>query len=164
MFVSWCSGWCIRKDGGSEFSNVTIRGTVYASSGEFRGTVYANDGDFQGTVYANKIVGNISESKMYPPFEQPTALSHTMNINYAGNPRLPVRLSIFFTINEYTKGTRFWVDGVEFNDRYVGKSYRVTVDLANGRSRTFAIRSSGSGRIVTSPIIAIGTPQGTGLS
>ncbi|QPD96274.1 hypothetical protein [Enterobacter phage N5822] len=72
-------------------------------------------------------------------------------------------MSIFFTINEYTAGTRFWVDGVEQTDRSVGKSYGISVDLAAGQARSIRINASGSGRIATSPIPAIVTPQGTGL-
>lgn len=152
------AGWVINKNGYAEFNNVVVRGTVYASSGVFSGTVYATDGDFQGTVYANKIVGNISESRMYDRFVQTTGSSAATTINYAGNPRLPVRLSIFFTINEYTAGTRFWVDGVEQTDRSVGKSYGISVDLAAGQARSITINASGSGRIATSPILAIATP------
>jgi predicted phage tail protein len=168
-------GWHINKSGYATFNGVTVRGTiyatngefrgtVYATNGEFRGTVYATDGDFQGTVYANKIVGNISESKMYPGFSQARPNSNTMTINYAGNPRLPVRVSIFFTINGYSAGTRFWVNGEEQTDRSPGKSYGFSFDVGTGAGLTITLRASGEGSISTSPIIAIVTPQGTGLS
>jgi len=52
-------GWHINKSGYATFNGVTVRGTIYATNGEFRGTVYATDGDFKGTVYANKIVGDV---------------------------------------------------------------------------------------------------------
>ncbi|MCU6164869.1 TipJ family phage tail tip protein [Enterobacter roggenkampii] len=162
-FVSGMMGWHIGKNGHAEFNNVTVRGTVYASNGQFSGAVYATDGDFQGTVYANRIVGYISESKMYPEFNKPASSSRSMDINYHGNDRLPVRLSIFFTINEYTAGCRFFVDGVEQVDRSTGKSYGYSYDLGVGERKTINISASGSGRIVTSPIIAIVTPQGTAL-
>ncbi|HDR2397884.1 TPA: DUF1983 domain-containing protein [Enterobacter bugandensis] len=157
-------GWHINKSGYAVFNNVTVRGTVYATNGEFRGTVYATDGDFQGTVYANKIVGNISESKMYSAFGKEAGANRSFNINYGGNSRLPVRLSIFFNINEYTAGCRFFVNGEEQADRSTGKSFGYSYDLAAGEAKTITLSASGSGRILTSPIIAIVTPQGTSLS
>lgn len=152
------AGWVINKNGYAEFNNVVVRGTVYASSGVFSGTVYATDGDFQGTVYANKIVGNISESRMYDRLVQSTGVGAERVINFSGNPRLPVRLSIFFTINEFTAGTRLWVDGVEQTDRSVGKSYGFSFDLQPGQARSISIVANGGGRIATSPILAIATP------
>lgn len=157
------AGWVINKNGYAEFNNVVVRGDVYANNGVFRGTVYAVDGDFQGTVYANKIVGNISESRMYAPFNKGAGSTARTYINYSGNPRLPVRLSIFFTINEYGAGARFWVNGAEQVDRSTGKSYGYSYDLAPGQAFSIELSSSGSGRLVTSPIMAIVTPQGTGL-
>ena len=38
-YVAGSSGWRINGDGSAEFSNVTVRGTVYASSGQFSGTL-----------------------------------------------------------------------------------------------------------------------------
>lgn len=157
------AGWVINKNGYAEFNNVVVRGDVYANNGVFRGTVYATDGDFQGTVYANKIVGNISESKMYAPFNKGAGSTASTYVNYSGNPRLPVRLSIFFTVNEYGAGARFWVNGAEQVDRSTGKSYGYSYDLAPGQAFSIELSSSGSGRLVTSPILAIVTPQGTGL-
>ncbi|MDR4672917.1 TipJ family phage tail tip protein [Klebsiella pneumoniae] len=41
-FVDGSRGWRIAKDGSSQFSNVIVRGAVYATDGWFQGTVYAN--------------------------------------------------------------------------------------------------------------------------
>lgn len=41
-FVDGSQGWRIGKDGSSQFNNVIVRGTVYATDGRFDGTVYAN--------------------------------------------------------------------------------------------------------------------------
>lgn len=174
-YVTGSAGWRIDKNGKAEFSNAVVRGTIYATDGEFngtvnatdgefRGTVYATDGEFNGTVYANKIVGNISESRIYPSFTKMASSDATLNINYAGNSRLPVRVSIFFTINEYTAGARFFVGGVEQTDRSAGKSFGFSYDLAVGEKKTITLSAGGGGRLSTSPIIAIVTPQGTGLS
>ena len=46
--------WSINGATGlATFNNVTIRGTVYASSGSFTGAVYASSGSFTGTVFAS---------------------------------------------------------------------------------------------------------------
>lgn len=49
-FVSGQTGWRLPKNGNAEFNNATVRGTVYAT-----------DGDFAGTVYAGKIVGDLAD-------------------------------------------------------------------------------------------------------
>lgn len=53
-------GWAIVKDGWATFNNVTVRGTVYATNGEFRGSVYATNGKFTGTVEATNFVGDVA--------------------------------------------------------------------------------------------------------
>ncbi|EOB4572187.1 phage tail protein [Escherichia coli] len=40
-FASGSAGWMINKNGSAQFNNVTVRGTVYATSGEFSGNVKA---------------------------------------------------------------------------------------------------------------------------
>ncbi|EPY5393232.1 phage tail protein [Shigella sonnei] len=40
-YASGSAGWMINKNGSAQFNNVTVRGTVYASAGEFSGTVKA---------------------------------------------------------------------------------------------------------------------------
>ena len=42
-FVSGTSGWQIKGGGNAEFNDVTVRGTIYASSGEFAGTLKATN-------------------------------------------------------------------------------------------------------------------------
>lgn len=53
-------GWAIVKDGWAHFNNVTVRGTVYATGGEFNGTVYATNGKFTGTVEASSFIGDVA--------------------------------------------------------------------------------------------------------
>lgn len=53
-------GWNIHANGSAEFNNVTVRGTVYASAGEFSGRVTANEfrgsnPEFTGRIIANGI-------------------------------------------------------------------------------------------------------------
>jgi len=52
-YVAGSSGWYIDGTGSAELNNVTVRGTVYASSGSFSGAVYASSGSFTGAVYAS---------------------------------------------------------------------------------------------------------------
>lgn len=59
-YVSGSSGWHINKDGNAQFNNVTVRGTVYATNGEFKGAVYATNGKFTGTVEATNFVGDVA--------------------------------------------------------------------------------------------------------
>lgn len=82
-YVPGSQGWKINKNGGSEFSNVVVRGEVHANSGVFNGTVNANGGVFNnvriernctvlGTIYAENIQGDIVTmtdrvSKAWPP-------------------------------------------------------------------------------------------------
>lgn len=40
-YIAGQQGWMINKNGSSEFSEVTVRGTIYATDGWFKGTVYA---------------------------------------------------------------------------------------------------------------------------
>lgn len=40
-YIAGEQGWIIKKNGSSEFSEVTVRGTIYATDGWFKGTVYA---------------------------------------------------------------------------------------------------------------------------
>lgn len=47
-YVSGSAGWMINKNGNAEFNNVTVRGAVYASSGEFSGVVKAKS--FEGGI------------------------------------------------------------------------------------------------------------------
>ncbi|HED6271282.1 TPA: DUF1983 domain-containing protein, partial [Enterobacter sichuanensis] len=52
-------GWHINKSGYAVFNNVTVRGTVYATNGEFTGKITATSGSFKGTVEADSFVGDV---------------------------------------------------------------------------------------------------------
>ncbi|HEY1847287.1 MAG TPA: DUF1983 domain-containing protein [Buttiauxella sp.] len=58
-YIRGLMGWYVNKDGYAEFNNVIVRGTVYAT-----------DGEFSGTVYASRIVGDVysAESGTYQPY------------------------------------------------------------------------------------------------
>ena len=52
-YVAGSQGFAVWATGAAEFNNVTVRGTVYASSGSFTGAVYASSGSFTGNIYSN---------------------------------------------------------------------------------------------------------------
>ncbi|MDP8728369.1 phage tail tip fiber protein [Serratia marcescens] len=82
-WIAGQQGWAINKDGGADFQNATVRGTIYANNGEFNGTVNAwggqfnnvtinnncvvrgrieaQDGYFNGTVQASQIIGDLMD-------------------------------------------------------------------------------------------------------
>lgn len=53
-YIAGEQGWMINKNGGSEFQNTTVRGTIYAT-----------DGIFKGTVQAEAFIGDIAVTKRY---------------------------------------------------------------------------------------------------
>lgn len=53
-FISGQQGWMINKNGGSEFQNTTVRGTIYAT-----------DGIFKGTIEAQSFIGDIAVARRY---------------------------------------------------------------------------------------------------
>ncbi|EIT0701062.1 DUF1983 domain-containing protein [Escherichia coli] len=59
-YASGVTGWMINKDGRAEFNNVVVRGSVYATNGEFSGEVYATNGRFTGSVEAKTFIGDIA--------------------------------------------------------------------------------------------------------
>mgnify|MGYP001261983401 CR=1 FL=1 len=59
-------GWMLNKNGNAEFNNVTVRGTVYATSGKFTGEIQATSGKFKGTVEAKSFVGDVANMGVGP--------------------------------------------------------------------------------------------------
>ncbi|CZY15138.1 gp24 [Enterobacter hormaechei] len=57
-FVSGSAGWRIQKSGAAEFNNVTVRGAVYATNGEFSGIVKAKS--FVGDIVNANVFNDIS--------------------------------------------------------------------------------------------------------
>ncbi len=61
------AGYILYGDGSAIFNDVTVRGTVYATDGEFSGVVNASSGSFTGSIYVGdgNIAGwNISENSI----------------------------------------------------------------------------------------------------
>ncbi|HAM7080079.1 TPA: DUF1983 domain-containing protein [Escherichia coli] len=59
-------GWMLNKNGNAEFNNVTVRGTVYATSGKFTGEIQATSGKFKGTVEAKSFIGDVANMGVGP--------------------------------------------------------------------------------------------------
>lgn len=53
-YIAGQQGWMIDKNGGSEFQNTTVRGTIYAT-----------DGIFKGTIEAQSFIGDIAVARRY---------------------------------------------------------------------------------------------------
>ncbi|EHM38382.1 phage tail tip fiber protein, partial [Hafnia alvei] len=95
-YVAGKAGWRIDKNGNAEFSGVTVRGTIYASGGEFTGTINGNDGYFKGTIYAEKIVGDVTAAGTIPSKVNNAGGSFELSsqIIYSGGMNYPVYLSV----------------------------------------------------------------------
>ncbi|RDA69884.1 DUF1983 domain-containing protein [Hafnia paralvei] len=95
-YVAGKAGWRIDKNGNAEFSGVTVRGTIYASGGEFTGTINGNDGYFKGTIYAEKIVGDVTAAGTIPSKVHNAGGSFELSsqIIYSGGMSYPVYLSV----------------------------------------------------------------------
>lgn len=55
-YVAGTQGWTITGSGYAEFNDAVVRGTVYATDGEFTGKVTATDGLFRGTVHGQTTI------------------------------------------------------------------------------------------------------------
>lgn len=86
-FASGSAGWMINKNGSAQFNNVTVRGTVYATSGEFF-----------GTVKAKAFEGGISSGT-----QGTRSSSGTITINVT--PATPNSMLLLF-VSAYTAGVR----------------------------------------------------------
>ncbi|MCE9950469.1 DUF3672 domain-containing protein, partial [Hafnia paralvei] len=95
-YVAGKAGWRIDKNGNSEFSGVTVRGTIYASDGVFTGTINGNDGYFKGTIYAEKIVGDVTAAGVIPSKSNTAGGSFELRsrVVYAGGMNYPVYISV----------------------------------------------------------------------
>lgn len=59
-YVAATSGWQIKGNGVAEFNEVTVRGAVYATSGEFTGTIKASDIEAGKTLTVNGAISAAS--------------------------------------------------------------------------------------------------------
>ncbi|HEE9786256.1 TPA: DUF1983 domain-containing protein [Enterobacter soli] len=78
-------GWHINKSGFATFNNVTIRGTVYASDGEFTGKITATSGTFKGTVQAESFIGDVAVGQTFGDMEGDN-ITRNMTYTDSGDP------------------------------------------------------------------------------
>ena len=135
-FQTGVSGWQINKSGHAEFMDVDVRGTVYATGGEFHGTVYAEE--ILGDVYKTYITSPVAVSFG-------TSWVDIINI-YIEIERVSCYISISpIAINQpedYTAYIEFYIDGAR-------------QDLDSMRT------TGGSARQMFSELNTIGTFKGT---
>lgn len=78
-------GWHINKSGFATFNNVTIRGTVYATNGEFTGKITATSGTFKGTVQAESFIGDVAVGQTFGDMEGDN-ITRNMTYTDSGDP------------------------------------------------------------------------------
>ncbi|EIP3247677.1 DUF1983 domain-containing protein [Escherichia coli] len=101
-YSSGMTGWHINKNGNSEFNNVTVRGTVYATNGKFTGEIQATSGIFRGTVQADHFVGDVANMYVGNDFSVRNSGTYTMTYTDSSSSALPK--NIYVAINVYTGG------------------------------------------------------------
>ncbi len=101
-YSSGMTGWHINKNGNSEFNNVTVRGTVYATNGKFTGEIQATSGTFRGTVQADHFVGDVANMYVGNDFSVRYNGTYTMTYTDSSSSALPK--NIYVAINVYTGG------------------------------------------------------------
>lgn len=111
-YVSGSTGWSINKNGGAEFSGVTVRGNIIATSGSFSGAIYADSGYFRGTIEAQYIQGDIVNGVgvsgvTRQGFNSPSSGILSRQITYAGG--LPYRFAVAVPAVTFTGcGNQSW--------------------------------------------------------
>ncbi|WP_395300143.1 DUF1983 domain-containing protein [Enterobacter sp. ECC-175] len=124
-------GWHINKSGYAVFNNVTVRGTVYATNGEFTGKVTATSGSFKGVVEADSFVGDVAN--MYVAADtDPGVRNVTRTITFTDSTTTArsKSISIDFVAKVLGNNSSGWID--------------FTVDIA-GNSRRYRVSGSDAG-------------------
>ncbi|MEG6441397.1 DUF1983 domain-containing protein, partial [Enterobacter bugandensis] len=92
-------GWHINKSGYATFNNVTVRGTVYATNGEFKGVVYATDGKFAGTLEAKSFVGDVANMNTFVTKQAWQNGSRIFTYKYEDTTNTTYRRNVLVIIN-----------------------------------------------------------------
>lgn len=123
-YIAGQQGWMINKNGGSEFQNTTVRGTIYAT-----------DGIFKGTVQAERFIGDIATSASFNGFTiKGGEGAGTVNAWYQ-NSGYPMTITLNCTVrcNSYSGGvadqSRDFYVVLAFNINGVQSTRRVVVDM-----------------------------------
>lgn len=109
-------GWMIGKAGNATFNNVTVRGTVYATNGEFKGVVYATDGKFAGTLEAKSFVGDVANMNTFVTKQAWQNGSRIFTYKYEDTTNTTYRRNVLLIINCQSSSVPIIkVNGVEIN-------------------------------------------------
>lgn len=89
------TGWNLPKSGNAELNNVTVRGTVYATDGEFTGKINATSGSFKGTVQADAFVGDVANAQVFADTPQDSSsVSRTFTYTDSTNSNLDKHVTL----------------------------------------------------------------------
>ncbi|HFK4116162.1 TPA: carbohydrate binding domain-containing protein [Klebsiella aerogenes] len=124
------AGWSISKNGGAEFNNITARGRIFATDGEFngvvrardgsfRGTIDATDGTFRGTVQASRFIGDICSAGVFKDGVRPD-ITHYDSGNMGAKTYI-VSAVVACDIN-FTGQIYVWIKGQRVGKYSVGKA------------------------------------------
>ncbi|MCK7109501.1 phage tail tip fiber protein [Enterobacter kobei] len=109
-------GWMIDKAGNATFNNVTVRGTVYATNGEFKGVVYATNGKFAGTLEAKSFVGDVANMNTFVTKQAWQNGSRIFTYKYEDTTNTTYRRNVLVIINcQSSSAPIIKVNGVEIN-------------------------------------------------
>ena len=143
-YVASNSGWTINKNGYAEFNSVTVRGTVYATNGEFKGKITADSGSLNNVTINEDctILGTLNASRINGPLVQTTSVSFSQDRTNQSNSVIwdgtanrggvPMTLSgtIYRVRNNLQGASRLVVSGTEI-------SPSTTVPLSSGQMHIY---------------------------
>lgn len=93
-YVAGSAGWSINKSGSAEFSNATVRGSIYASSGTLDNVTINNTCTILGTLNASRINGPLMQARSFNFAHSTTNASSTIYWDgTAGKGDVPMTLS-----------------------------------------------------------------------
>ncbi|QVW27745.1 tail fiber protein [Hafnia phage Pocis76] len=93
-YIANQQGWRIDKNGKAEFRDAVVRGTVYATAGEFSGTIKSANGVFTGTVYAEHMVGDVTAAGVIGGWYTRDSVERTVTKHYRGGMNFETYLSV----------------------------------------------------------------------
>lgn len=154
-YASGSAGWMINKNGGAEFNNVTVRGTVYANSGNFSGSLEAKT--FIGDV-ANMYTGSDVSRTANGVLEKTITYNDTSSAAHSRHICVMANVKGFggCTISIGGSSKALSMDGTE---RLVMHSSAVTSKSVTVKIRVSA--QNGMGAYINSPTVIVSRGSGS---
>lgn len=119
-YASGSAGWMINKNGGAEFNNVTVRGTVYANSGKFKGSLEATS--FVGDVASTNFIPQASFPNQSGSASRSVTKTYTDSSSSSLSKTVFVMIPYHLTYYQYSQST----------------TIKVTINI-NGNSKTYSV-------------------------